>query len=182
MHADSRRRRYTPAIDGEGKGVIRRLEVDDAADVVKTFPRRKQVSILKRVGAQKAKEISILLAYDEETAGGIMTTLFLTLPGRMSGQQAIEQLRTKLHREEINPDIDLSYIYILDDAEKLVGVSSLREILTAKPAELLSEIMTSPVIGVHPEDDQEHVARFIADYNFSSVPVVTEQHKIIGIG
>ncbi len=168
--------------DSRIAAVVRRLEVDDAADIMKILPRRKQVSILKRLSPQKVKEITTLLSYDEETAGGIMTTLFLSLPGDLVAEEALRQLRTKLQVGEINPDVNISYIYITSTSGELLGVCSLRELLIARPDNMLSSIMSTPVMSVSPEDDQEKVAKLIADYDFAALPVVTEEdRKLLGI-
>ncbi len=162
--------------------VIRRLELDDAADVIATLPRRKQTSILRRVSPQQARQIRSLLAYDEETAGGIMTPLFLSYLPYLTTDEALKDVRARLHSEEIDPDIDITYLYVVDENHVLQGICSLREILTAAPDTLLSDLMNEEPVTVSPEDDQEKVARLIADYDFSSIPVVSpETHELLGI-
>lgn len=162
--------------------VVRRLELDDAADVLATLPRRKQVAVLKRVSASQAKQIRSLLAYDEETAGGIMTPLCLKYVGSMSADETLRDIRLRLHNEDIDPDIDITYVYVIDENRVLQGICSLRQILTAAPSATLRELMICPVISVHPDDDQEEVARMIADYDFSALPVVSpEDGALLGI-
>ncbi|MCB0343896.1 MAG: magnesium transporter [Bdellovibrionales bacterium] len=162
--------------------VIRRLELDDAADVIATLSRRKQTAILRRVSPKQARQIRNLLAYDEETAGGIMTPLCLRYLPYLTADETLRDIRSRLHSEEIDPDIDLTYVYVVDENKVLQGVCSLREILTAAPDTLLSELMNEQIVSVSPEDDQEKVARMIADYDFSSLPVVSPtDNTLLGI-
>ncbi|MCC6221598.1 MAG: magnesium transporter [Deltaproteobacteria bacterium] len=162
--------------------VVRRLEIDDAADVLSMLPRRKRIGALKRVSPSRAKEINKLLAYDRETAGGIMTTLFLSFPEHISADEATRQLRQKLQDDDITRDTEISSFYILDGDHRLKGVCSLRELLAASSVSHISQIMKTSFLSVAPNDDQEKVARIIADYDLHSVPVLDpDSKKILGI-
>ena len=91
-------------------------------------------------------------------------------------------LRNRLQNEEIDPDTDMSYLYITAENEVLQGVCSLRELLSANPQKQLKDLMTTSIISVGAEDDQEHAAHVIADYDLAAVPVLSEENgKIIGI-
>ena len=159
--------------------VIRRVEFDDGADVIALLPRRRQISVLRRVAPETAREITKLLAYNEETAGGIMTTLFATLPPNLTAKEALEQIHIRLAEEDIDPDTDIQYIYVVDGAECLEGICSLRQILSAEPSTKLSELMSKNIVTVHPDDDQEKVARLISDYDFYSIPVVAPESDVL---
>lgn len=162
--------------------IVRRLEIDNGAYVVGLLPRRKQIKVLKRLSDERVVGISSLLSHDDESAGRLMTTLFISLQESLSAEEAIKEVRKKLKEEAIDPDTDISYLYIHDAENKLQGVSSLREILSAEPSQLLSEIMVRDIISVSPEDDQEAVAKLIADYNFSALPVVSpETGAVLGL-
>jgi len=162
--------------------VIRRQEVDDASQILEKLPHRRQVKVLKKLSAKTVKEITSLLAYDQHTAGRIMTTLFVSASQNQTAKEVLQELRANLSNKEIDPDTDITYIFILDKAESLVGICSLRHLLSSDESLPVSELMTSPVVSVSPEDDQEFVARVIADYDFSAIPVVSdEDKKIIGI-
>ncbi len=168
--------------DTRTAAVVRRLEVDDAAEVMRILPRRRRVSILKRLSPHRVKELTTLLAYDQETAGSIMTTLFVSFASSVLVEDAIRELRLRLYEHEIDPDTNIAYLYIISPTGQLEGVCSLRELLTADARKTLQEIMLTSVVSVNPEDDQERVARLIADYNFTSIPVVTkEDNKLLGI-
>jgi magnesium transporter len=162
--------------------VIRRLEVDDAVDLIALLPRRRQVRVLKRLSAESVKEITSLLAYDQDTAGGIMNTRFLSVPPDISAEEAIQTIRSKLAAEEIEDDTDFFYFYVLDRNDCLLGTVSMKELLSAAPEVRLEDIMCRDVITASPEDDQEGVARVIADYDLSAIPVIAEDSgKMIGI-
>lgn len=168
--------------DSRIAAIVRRLEIDDAAHVVGLLPRRKQIRILKRLNDETVIEISALLAHEDDTAGRLMTTLFISLGEDLFASQAIKEIQQKLKNEEIDPDTDISYIYVQNSNDVLTGVVSLREILTSESDVKLSEIMIRDVISVSPEDDQEDVARIIADYNFSALPVVSpENGSVLGL-
>lgn len=162
--------------------IVRRLEIDDAADIVGSLPRRRQVNILKRLGVAQAKELQSLLAYNEETAGGIMTTLYLKLQGSTTAATAVELLQNRLRAEEIDPDTNISYIYVIDNLNKLQGACSLREVLSASPSQKLQDLMTTNIVTVSADDDQEKVARIIGDYGFTAIPVVSaKEGTMLGI-
>lgn len=183
-HANERVREQTLELldDSRIAAVVRRLEVDDAADVVASLPRRKQVSVLRKVSAKRAKEITTLLSYDQETAGGIMTTRFVHLPRDLSVEAGFLQIRTQLAAGEIDESTDINYVYLLDDSGRLEGVCSLRELLTAAPTARLSDLAAPEPITVGPDDDQERVARLIANYDLTALPVVAPlTNEMLGI-
>jgi len=162
--------------------VARRLEADNAANMLRFLGRRQQVSVLKRLSSSRVKELKSLLSYDQEMAGAIMTPLFVEINKDSICDEILAWIRSKLQTGSINPDTDITYFYVTETDRQLVGVCSLREILTASGNTKAEEIMVSPVISVDPETDQEEVAHLIADYNFSSLPVCeTESQKILGI-
>ncbi len=162
--------------------VVRRQDIDDAADLVGSLTRRRRVRVLKRLGAECAREITAILAYDQETAGRIMTTRFLSYLGTETASDALQGLREDLRAGEIEDDTDLNYGFVLDTEGKLRGVFSLREVLTALPDDLLEDVMNEATITIGPDEDQEIAARRIADYDLSAIPVVhPEDGTMLGV-
>ena len=105
-----------------------------------------------------------------------MTTEFIAVPRNLTVQQTIEKMR------ELAPDAEtVYYIYVVDEAEKLVGVLSLRFLIISSPETLISKIMVKDVITVDPEMDQRRVAEVISKYNLLAVPVVDKENKLLGI-
>lgn len=161
--------------------IIRRLEVDDAVDLLSEFPRRKLTRILKRISAKKAKRLKKLLSYDEETAGGIMTPFFLKTSKNENVSDTISKIITGLKDGTIDETTDISYVYVTNSSE-LIGVLSLKELMCSDSKDSIENIMHTDVLYVDENEDQEIVARKIADYDFSAIPVVSsDDKKLIGI-
>jgi len=168
--------------DARLSAAVRRMEIDDAADLVGMLPRRKQANILNRLSPRLAKDLGTLLAYNEETAGGLMTPLFAHAASRITAGEAISMISLGLRHGDIDPDTNINYVYLLDDKQRIEGTCSLRELLSASPDTPASEIMETAVISVNPSDDQEKVAQLIKDYDLSCIPVVEkETEKMLGI-
>ncbi len=172
-----------PLIDETRKvAVARRLEADNAANMLRFLNRRQQVAVLKRLSGSRVKELKSLLSYDQEMAGAIMTPLFIEIDKDSSCNEILTNVRAGLQSGKIDPDTDITYFYVTGEQCKLLGLCSLREILTADGETKASDIMSSNVISVGPETDQEEVAHLIADYNFSSIPVCEgEDSRLLGI-
>ena len=168
--------------DSRIAAVIRRQEIDDAAHIMGDLSRRRQVRVLRRLGAQRVKELTSLLAYDQDTAGRIMTTRFLSFPPEQTTDDVIDELRDLLRSSEIDKDTDLSYAYLLDAGDIPIGVCSLRELLSAESGSSIVDISTRELLVVSPEEDQEKVAKLIADYDLSAIPVCADENgKMLGI-
>lgn len=168
--------------DSRLAAVIRRIDIDDAADVLAIVPRRRQVKILKRLNAPLVKELSSLLAYDAQTAGGIMTPRFVSLDPNLRADSALAHIQIGLHEGTIEQDTDLAICYVSSPSGELLGCLSLRELLKSDKDALVSDLMRTIEISVNPDDHQEEVAWKIADYDLPSIPVVSkEDGHILGI-
>ena len=117
-----------------------------------------------------------LMLHDPETAGGIMATEFVTIKDNMTVRETLEYLQ--IHGDEAET---LSYLYVLDEDEVLKGALSLRDIVVNEFNELIAPLIKSNVISVRPELDQEEVATTFQKYGFTSMPVVDENNKMLGI-
>ena len=149
---------------------------DEAADILSLLSRDKAERLLNIMGLREAETIRYLLGYEEDTAGGRMTTEFLAIPSTYTASQTISYLRDKA------PDAEtLYYIYVEDDEERLKGVVSLRDLLTAPQRERVEEFMDRDVISVNVAEDQEVVADIMSRYNFLALPVVDDTNTIKGI-
>ncbi|OQY19175.1 MAG: magnesium transporter, partial [Desulfobacteraceae bacterium 4572_35.1] len=122
-----------------------------------------------------SEEIEQLMQYQEDTAGGIMSTEFFSLREDMTAREAIEALQGADHIEMV------FYIYVTDIHNHLVGVLSLRQLLTVPPDRLLRDIVSTDVISVRVDMDQEMVAQQVAKYNILAIPVVDDHNKLLGI-
>lgn len=160
--------------------MLSHMSADDRADLVNELPDEMRESILSELQKHEpevAEETRVLASYGEDTAGGIMTTEFLALGTGMSCRKAIEEVR-RLAQEQ-NPELIYS-LFVLD-AGRLVGVLSLRDLILGEPGASIAMYMTDNVVTVSPETDQEEVARTIAKYDLSALPVVDDQGEMLGV-
>lgn len=171
------RREYLEGLDPERLAVIfQEMSPDDAAwilDEIRDDVRREK--ILELMKDEDSDELEELLAYEEDTAGRIMSPDFLALPETMEAADAIRELRRASEAEMV------FYVYVVDDEGRLEGIVSLRELVTVAPERLLSDIMNREIVSVQPHVDQEEVARLVARYNILALPVVDDGRRLVGI-
>lgn len=168
-HLDSRR-----AAD-----ILEEMEPDEAADLLADMPRETSHELLQLMEEDEAQEIRTLLHYPPDSAGGIMTTDYGWIFEGLSVSQAIEFLRSSEDAQDVE---DMYYIYVLDKEEQLKGVIYLRDLVMAKPAQLVESLMDDNPVFLSPYADQNEAAYLVAKYNLLSVPVVDEAtHKMLGI-
>ncbi len=155
--------------------ILKEMATDDAADLISELPPEESQEILKLID-EEAGEIQGLLKYREDTAGGIMTTDFISFSQDMAVEEAIHRLR------EIAPEAEtIYYVYVVDDEMRLIGVLSLRDLISSTDGTLLKDIMNLNVISVYVDTDQEEVARIVARYDLLAVPVVEKDSRMLGI-
>lgn len=157
-------------------GVLEKMPVDEAADIIGDLPMEKAEELLRLIKVKKSNEIRKLLKHRDETAGGLMTTEFVTLSQNMTVEQVIAKLRETAPNAET-----IYYLYVTDEAGHLVGVLSLRNLIIAPPDKMVSEIMIKEPISLSPEMNQREVADIMSKYNFLAVPVVDNEKNILGI-
>ena len=157
--------------------LLGKMDPDDAADIVRDLSYEKAETLLRLMGVEDAREIRRLLGYKEGTAGGIMTTQYVAVSKETTVAQATEVLR---NLEDDFPTFH--YVYVLDDAKKLVGVVSLRTLLLAKDSKVIGDIMYNEnVITVAPEETENEVSEAIFRYDLPAIPVVDEAGHMLGI-
>ena len=148
---------------------------DDVAPIIPNLPDEMKDSILAGMEKKPSADVQELLLHDEETAGRIMSTEFYALEQNTNVSDAITAI-------QLEGDVESAfYLYVVDDQNHLVGVASLRQLLFSRPNTPLKEIMTTDVISVSTETDQEEVARFVADYNLVAIPVVDLENILVGV-
>jgi magnesium transporter len=153
--------------------IVEELEDDDAADILGELDRDKQERILS--GVEDRDEVDRLLRYDEETAGGRMTTHMVTVPDTVTAAEALEQIRRQ--SEEVE---DFYQVFVVDADRRLVGILPFKNLVISKPERPVRAFMTEADIAVRPDLDQEEVARLMARYNLPSVAVVDESGRLLG--
>ena len=153
--------------------IVDELEDDDAADLLGELEPEDAERILQEVSDRAG--VDELLRYDEETAGGIMTTHMVAVLAENSAAEALESIRRQAAEVE-----DFYRVYVIDAGRRLRGVLPLRDLVVSSPDRRVAEFMLPPDITVQPGMDQEEVARLMSRYNLPSVPVVDEHGFLLG--
>jgi magnesium transporter len=156
---------------------MRLLAPDDAADVVQVAPEDRRQELLELLDEPTRHEVVALLAYAEDDAGGLMNPRFARLRPDMTVDEALSYLRRQA-RDRLET---LYYVYVLDAAQRLLGVVSFRELFAAPSQQLVGDVMRKEVVSVLEDLDQEAVARVIARHDLKAVPVVDAEGRMRGI-
>jgi magnesium transporter len=162
---------------GERRGWLRLLPPDDVADVIPHIPEEERGEYLQLLDDSTRREVSALLAYDEDRAGGLMNPRFARVRPEMTVDEAIRYVR----RQATDRLEMIYYVYVLDAQQRLGGVVSFRELLLAPGERQVREVMRKEVVSVGEEMDQESVARLIAQHDLLAVPVVDAGGSMKGI-
>ena len=156
--------------------VLEEMSPDEAADLLAELPNKRSEEILRMMEPDDARDVRKLLAYPDNSAGGIMNTEYITVPPTATANQVIAHLRKVSEEVEAS-----SYIYVTDKEGKLIGVFSLRELILARPNLQVSKFMEDYVVTVKLTDNQDEVAQVVSKYDLQAVPVVDEHKRIHGI-
>jgi magnesium transporter len=193
------RARLLPAIDREALARVIEYLADDArADLIADLPPAEVapildeidddivVDILHQLPAERAEQflremrrassVAPLLRHADETAGGHMTRAYIALQGHWTVDHAIQYLR------RVRPEADSAYyLYVVDPANHLEGIVSLRDLIIARPDQRLDEVMSRDIIKARSDMDQEEVARLVSRYDLVALPVVDEEDRLVGV-
>ena len=162
--------------DSELKEVIDELYVDDAVDIVEEMPANVVQRILSQAEPDMRKQINEILRYPEDSAGSIMTTEYVSLRPNMTVEEAILRIRrTGIDKETIYT------CYVTETNRKLIGMISMRTLILADDDDVIEDIMESNVISANTLEDQESVAQMFTKYDFSALPVVDQENRLVGI-
>jgi magnesium transporter len=162
---------------GQRRQWMRLLEPDDVADVIQHSGEEHKPTLLGLLDVPTRKEVTALLAYAEDEAGGLMSTRYARLRPQMTADEAISYLR-KQARDKIET---IYYAYVLDVEQHLLGVVSFRDLFASDPKKTVADIMETDVVRVSDEMDQETVSRIFAEHDLTVVPVVDAAGKMKGI-
>ncbi len=155
--------------------LLRELADDDATDLVADLRPEERARIFEEMSAEEACELRELLAYGEESAGGIMTTALVAVRETLTAAQAIEEVRRQGREVE-----DCYTVYVVDRDGRLAGTVPLDDLILAEPGEPVSSLVEPVAAAVAPDEDQEEVGRLMARYNLPTVPVVESEGKLVG--
>jgi magnesium transporter len=155
--------------------LLNEMAPDERVDLFEELPEEKADDFKKLIKEEAKEEIDLLSKYPSETAGGLMTTEYASVPEDLTAAMAIEKIRESASEKET-----LEYIYIIDKNKNLKGFIELRDLFLASPKKKIKEFVEENVISVDAHMDQEEVADVIRKYDFNAVPVV-ENGKLVGI-
>jgi CBS domain-containing protein len=156
--------------------IIEEMDADDAADLLAELPEEQQSQLLAEMNAYTAGELRELVKYDEDTAGGLMTTDYVWIYPHRTTEATIRKIR------EIAPASEFIYYrYVVDKDDHLLGALSLRTLLLALPTAFIDRIMETDLVTVEPQAPAVDVASTIAKYDLLAVPVVDDAGKMLGI-
>ncbi len=154
--------------------IVDNMEPDEAADLLGDIPQAQAEEVLSQIN--DPDEVRFLLEHPDETAGGVMTSLDVMIEQDMTVDEAIWHLR------HLSPDSEeIYYLFVQDKEGHLVGVVSLRQLVIAKPGTIIREIMDKDPIFVNLGADQEEVARLMQHYDLLALPVVDNEHHLVGM-
>ncbi len=158
--------------------ILEEMEPDDAADALGELDEETAAALLEKMDPEQAEDVRDLMAYEEDSAGGVMTTEVVTVPVDMTVSAAMRHMRGLPELPEL-----IYYVYVVDSAShgRLLGVLSLRDLLLADPDAPLADVMEVDVQMATPETDAREIARTIADYNLLALPVVDEEGCLLGV-
>jgi magnesium transporter len=158
------------------KSILELMSLDDMADILGDLEEERREEIIDLLNHEDAKDLKELLVYKEDSAGGIMTTNVMAVRKDMTVGEAIDYMRENAPSAET-----IYYIYVVDQQDKLVGVLSLRELITSRPSNVLENIMSENIIYVDLNDDQEEVVKLVSKYDLLAIPVTDSNGKLKGI-
>ncbi|NHM33187.1 magnesium transporter [Neobacillus terrae] len=156
--------------------VLDLMDNDDLASFLEELSPEKVHSYLSGMKTEDSAFIQSMMNYPQETAGRLMTNRFVWIRNYYTVVEAVGKMKAFAKLAET-----LNYLYVIDEERKLVGVVSYRDLLLAEPDETIQNIMYERVIYVTADTDQEEVARMAERYDFLAIPVVDEEHVLVGI-
>ena len=156
--------------------VLNLMDNDDLATLLHNLPKHKAESLLVEMKHEESAIVQNIMKYPEETAGRLMTNRFVWIRNNYTVREAVEKLKNFAEYAET-----LSYLYVIDDHRRLVGVVSYRDLLLADENDKIKDIMFERVISVPAYMDQEEAATILERYDFLALPVVDENNVLLGI-
>jgi magnesium transporter len=156
--------------------LIESMAADNRDDLLRELEPEVVEEILPLVAKAERHDIRMLLSCTEGSAGALMTTEYASLPADVTAGEAVARLRSQAPDSE-----SIYYIYVLDADRRLVGFVSLRDLILARPTALVSALMQRDPISVGVEEPIEHVVERLAKFDFLAIPVVDDQHRLVGI-
>jgi magnesium transporter len=178
MHAEDQARIIGDMEEERAADILEHMSPDEAADVLGDLPEHVAEDLLERMEQEEKADVQELLPYEDDEAGGLMTTEFVVLPKHLTAGEALARLREMAETPNM-----IYYLYVVEDEDswRLCGVIALRSLILADPEFRLSQVMRDEFQFAHPRDRAREVAETIAEYNLLALPVVDDAGDIAGI-
>ncbi|HYH87306.1 MAG TPA: CBS domain-containing protein [Pyrinomonadaceae bacterium] len=178
MHAEDQARIIGDMEEERAADILEHMSPDEAADVLGDLPEDKAEDLLELMDQEEKADVEELLPYEDDEAGGLMTTEFVVLPKHLTAGEALARLRSMAETPNM-----IYYLYVVEEENswKLSGVIALRNLILADPDAPLHEVMRDEFQHAHPKDRARDVAETIAEYNLLALPVVDDAGEIAGI-
>lgn len=158
--------------------IVEEMEPDEAADLLNELEPEKRQAVLNLMEKEEREDVQGLLGHQEDSAGGLMTTNYVSVPPGITAGQALEHLRNNPDAKEAET---IYYVYVLDNEGKLLGVCSLSDLVLAEPLMPIEQIMHDDPVYVELTTPRDEVLEEISKYNLLAVPVVNEDNQLQGI-
>ncbi len=156
--------------------ILEEMSPDDATDVLTDLSDEKAQELIGLMEAEEAKDVRELLKYPEGTAGSVMTTEFIAFPETLTVDETIQRLRSTAPEAE-----QIYYLYVVDAQQRLVGVLSLRALITSPPTQRIGDVMASGVVYLSVTEAVETVASALTKYDLLAMPVLDESLRLAGV-
>lgn len=155
--------------------LVQSMDSDDVADILGCLPESQSEKLLASIKKDSLKNVSDLLGYPEDSAGGLMDSNVFSLNQNLSVQEAIESIEANKDKQNVY------YIYVVNESGHLIGIASLKQLLLAQKAKTLKDIMNSNILSVTLDTKQEEVAKMVERYDLLAIPVIDSNHKLMGV-
>jgi CBS domain-containing protein/sporulation protein YlmC with PRC-barrel domain len=156
--------------------VLEHIEPDEAADILSELPDALAQHLLALLPEKREQDLRRLASHPEHTAGSLMTTDFVMLPRKATAGKALDWIRRERPEQHM-----MTYLYVVDQDERLVGVVSLRDLVLAAPDDQMMAFMEDDLVEVTADVDEEEVGRIMTKYDLLAIPVVDDDRRLLGI-
>jgi Mg2+ transporter MgtE len=156
--------------------VLEEMSPDEAADLLAEMPRERSEDLLELMQDEERDEVKLLLSYNDDSAGGLMTTDVVTVSPDLTVNQAIEAIRG--FKDEVD---SVAYVYVVDEEKHLLGAFSLSDLIFAPPRSRVRDFMHPRIVAANLLQKQDELAQVVSKYNLQAVPVVDDENRLMGM-
>lgn len=176
MSSDTQEKLIETLSDQEVATIVSKLYIDDAADLIDELPANLVSKVLQNASPTKRKAINEILKYPEDSAGSIMTVEYVDIKSGLTVKECFDRIRRiGLNKETVYT------LYVVDADRRLIGVTTVKELLMRDYDTCINEFMEDNVITVTTNEDKEEVAKMFDKYDFLALPVVDNENRLVGI-